>query len=496
MTNKLLATALAVALLSGPSLAAPVDAVGFRQRLGHYFDRLRKDPNAPPGFVVVVMQGDRTIFARAYGVRDVRTKAALTLDNPIYTGSTTKAYTGLLAAELDRRGLVPLSTSLKDLWPDLKLPGGINLAAVTAAKFLSHSAPISDSGLTFISNETGEWTVDMVPRHLATYARPMTKPFEYSNFGPFMYSVMVQKKLGLKYSDALRRYVLQPLGLRETSARLEDFGPQRIGRCNSVTAERSGWQVEAPKPTALLNAAGGVYTSGKDAAAFLKAFTSGGRSESGRIPAASLLRTVAPTSSQDSVTWGFHRRQYGLGWDIATYNDSPVWLRAGVYNGCRAMFAVFPGEKLGIGMLTLSDVAGNSFNAQAVQQAYDYWTRAPNAQSNAERRIAQFRTDAIESAAELRKPANPGVRVSSSTLRQYQGRYRSDRLGTMTVMLSGGRLRAHLGLFELDLTPTDADAFVNQRGLELEPEPVVFRRNSAGRISTMMWGAREFDRID
>src|SRR6476659_7490047 len=136
MTPRLLAPAIAAALLATQSTAARPDESRFRQRLGAYFDQLRRDSNAPPGFVVVVVQGDRTIFARAYGMRDVATGAPLTLDHALYTGSTTKAYTGLLAAELDRRGLVPLSTSLADLWPDLTLPNGIDPATVTAAKFL------------------------------------------------------------------------------------------------------------------------------------------------------------------------------------------------------------------------------------------------------------------------------------------------------------------------------------------------------------------------
>jgi CubicO group peptidase (beta-lactamase class C family) len=492
------AIALAAALFAGQAEAAPAGGrhAVFHKQMERYFAELRKDAYAPPGFVVVVVQGERTLFARAYGVRDVRTHAALTLDNPIYTGSTTKAYTGVLAAELDRRGLVPLSTSLKDLWPELKLPNRVDPASVTAAKFLSHSAPISDGGLTFISNETGEWTLDMVPRHLAKYARPMTKPFEYSNFGPFMYSVMVQKRLGLGYADALRRYVLRPMGLRKTSARLEDFAPADIGRCSSVTAAARGWQSVAPKPTPLLNAAGGIFTSGNDAAAFLKAFTSGGRSEQSRIPASSLLKTAAPVSSQDSDTWGFHRAQYGHGWDLANYKSKPLWLRAGVYNGCRAMFVVFPEQKLGIGMLTLSDVAGNVFNARGIQQAFDYWTGAADADAQAAARIAAFHKDAVGSAAELRKPASPGIVVSPETLLQYEGRYRSDRLGTMVVKLERDRLRGHIGLFTLELTPVGPDRFENRAGLELQVEPESFVRGPNGRISAMMWGEREFDRVD
>ena len=115
------------------------------------------------------------------------------------------------------------------------------------------------------------------------------------------------------------------------------------------------------------------------------------------------------------------------------------------------MFVVFPKEKLGIGMLTLSDVAGNEFNASAVQQAYDYWVKDPAADAAAAHRIAAFHEDAIQSATDLVKPPKPSIAVSPATLRQYEGRYHNDRLGTMVVRLENDRLRAHLGEFTLEL---------------------------------------------
>jgi CubicO group peptidase (beta-lactamase class C family) len=82
--------------------ARPSRAHLFAERLSAFIDRLDRDPNAPPGGVVVVVQGNRILLARARGVRDAGTGARMTLDTPIYTASTTKSYTGLLAAELDR----------------------------------------------------------------------------------------------------------------------------------------------------------------------------------------------------------------------------------------------------------------------------------------------------------------------------------------------------------------------------------------------------------
>jgi len=445
---------------------------------------------------VIVVQANRTLLIRVHGVRNVATGAPMTPQTPIYTGSTTKSYTGLLAAELDRKGLLTLGTSLADIWPGLILPAPLDPSHITAAHLLSHSADISDSGLVFQSNDSGEYSLDEVPQHLARFAVPLGAPFRYSNFGPFLYSMMAEKRLGRGWRELMEEHVLRPLGLRRTSARLEDFRPDEPSRCHSRIEPGAGWETIEPKPTPLLNAAGGLYASIEDAGRFLRAFTSRGGSARERIPASSLARTAQIFSNQDAQTWGFHRRHYGLGWDISTYGNRTVLLRAGVYPGCRAMYVIDPEAQLAIAVLTASDIAGHGYNAAIVQQAIDLWSGSPDAGASAERRITEFSRDAAAAVARAQRARAVMVAPARvGDLRVYEGRYANERLGVFTISVQGAGLRARMGLFSLLLTPVAPDRFEGIDALNQQSTTFAFRRGNGGRPTELLWGDREFQRV-
>jgi CubicO group peptidase (beta-lactamase class C family) len=148
-----------------------------------------------------------------------------------------------------------------------------------------------------------------VPRQLAAYAVKREPGFRYSNFGPYVWSTMMEAKLGVPWRDMIDRKVLETLELERTSARLEDFSVDEVARCHAWMGGR--WQLAPLKPTPILNAAGGIYTSGRDSGRFLKAFLTDGKSAQGRVAATALRRSWERLSVQDRDFFGLHRDGYG-----------------------------------------------------------------------------------------------------------------------------------------------------------------------------------------
>jgi CubicO group peptidase (beta-lactamase class C family) len=175
------------------SAPPPVRNAEFEQAIS----QLAASPYAPPGFAVLVVEGDRTVFERAYGTRNLATGTPLTLDTPIYNASSTKAYTGLLAAVLDHKGVLPATASLKDVWPDLALRPPLDASTITAGALLSHSSGIHEGGIQFRSNTTGQITSAEVPGLLGAYAVARPPGFAYQNFGPFVWSAMAETRTGV-----------------------------------------------------------------------------------------------------------------------------------------------------------------------------------------------------------------------------------------------------------------------------------------------------------
>jgi len=129
-----------MSLACGGAASADSRTDAFERRLAAFVDQLRGNPLAPPGFVVVAVHGEETVFERAYGTRDLATGAPMTLDTPIYNASVTKAYTGLLASILDTQGLLSLDETLSDVWPGLTLQAPLDPSAITVQRLLSHTS--------------------------------------------------------------------------------------------------------------------------------------------------------------------------------------------------------------------------------------------------------------------------------------------------------------------------------------------------------------------
>lgn len=487
----------AIALAPAPAPAPQPAPAAYAKSLGAYVERLRATPAAPPGTVVIVTHGKRTLFARAFGVRDVRTGRPMTLDTPVYNASVTKAYTGLLAAMLDAEGKLRLEETPLDVWPRLTLPAGVDGRAVTIGRLLSHSAPINADGLVWRSVVTGEGTAAAdVPAHLAAYAAPREARFEYSNSGPFLWSAMAEARTGTKWRDLLRRRILAPLAMRRSTARTEDFAPGELATCHP----RSGgaWLTTPPKPTALMNGAGGMFTSGRDSARFVQLFATDGASAPGRIAPALLRRTWQRQSVQDRDFGGMKRDGYGLGWDLGTFVGQRFVSRSGGYAGCRAMVLFLPGSGLGITVLTNGDAAANAHNIAIVAQAIELWHGGAGAAARGETRIADYQRAAEAEVARVDRGHKRQGEVRPVDLASWSaavGRYRNGRLGTAEIRKSGAELRLGFGISGGRMMWLGGDEFLATIEPDPSPEILKFERGSDGRPAAFVMDGDRFERL-
>jgi len=484
----------AIAIAAPASAEAP-GAAAFRRDFGSFIDRLRATPNAPPGFIVIAVHKGTTVFERAYGTRDVRTNAPMTLDTPLYNASLTKAYTGVLASLLHHNGTLPLTTNLTDIWPTLQLPNPLKAENVTAAKLLSHSSQIFDGGLQHQSNATGTYRLAEVPAHLARYATPAAS-FRYSNFGPFLYSAVAEVRTGETWHRALKRLVLKPLGLNATTTRLEDLRPDEVGQCHVVRG--GAWRRVPPKQTAVLNAAGGMYATARDTAKFLKVFTTDGAAARGKISPHVLRYTWQPQAKQDVDFGGFKRDSYGLGWDLGAYEGRRYVSRAGGYYGCRSYALWLPEEKFGIAVLSGGDAGANRLHLQLLMQALDMWIRHPEAASRAGPRIAAYHKAAAAEVAghqtldsRLTNPAPLDARVAE----RATGVYINDRLGRIVVSRINRGLTLKSGVFEGDLVPLAEGGFLFHDLASLETSAFKFIGGPAGKYEAFELDDDRYDRI-
>ena len=469
--------------------AANPERPDFQLGLAAFIEQLRTARQVPPGFVVVAVHGGDTVFEQAYGTRNLATGATLTLDTPIYNASTTKAYTGLLAAILDKQGLLSLDATLREVWPDIPPSSTFDPGAIRASALLAHIPGINEGGINFRSNVTGEISAAEIPGRLAAYAVKRESGFRYSNFGPYVWSTMMEAKLGVPWRDMIARELFEPLELRRTTARLEDFPAGELARCHAWMGGR--WHTVPLKPTPILNAAGGIYTSGRDTGRFLKAFLTDGQSAQNRITAAALRRTWERVSVQDLDFFGLNRDGYGLGWDLGTYDGHRFVARSGGANGCRSIILFLPAADFGMAVLSLGDDGANSLNVSIVKQAIDLWNPSAQADERGRQRVAAFAALVVADTADPKHRRRPlDARVSEAAA----GVYENERLGRFTLSAAGGELTISGGVFTAELVPVAEDEFLVAQRANAETETLRLIRGADGRVTGFMWDDDQYDR--
>jgi CubicO group peptidase (beta-lactamase class C family) len=264
-------------------------------------------------------------------------------------GSISKAFVGVLAAEMAARGEVKLDEPLSALLPN---DVGLDRAAVpdvTLADLLTHTAglPPLPPGMRPANpaNPYADLTPAVVYGPLAQVKLPPreARRYAYSNWAFLMLSDLLARRAGKPYDQLLQERVLRPLGMNDTLvARNEGVVPGRLANGRPTPL----WDV----PVAFAGA-GGVRSTIDDMARFARAML-GDVPDGAPASLQAALRTsrekLREGNAQVDVAWGWHLRKRKDG--------APQVFHNGMTQGASAMLVLdVPQQRAAI---TLADAAG------------------------------------------------------------------------------------------------------------------------------------------
>ena len=431
---------------------------------------------APAVALVIVARGQKPVVL-VDGTADVRSGTKADANTPFYIASMTKAYVGVLALELDRKGILKLDSSVADYWPNLRI-SGVDTKAVTLRHLLTHRFPFENSVLGYRTAYTDEVPAAAYPRLLASYSKVREQGFSYSNLGYLLYSAILEKETKQSWKDWLASDVFRPLGLDHSSARSSDFPV--VTAAHQWT--QAGWHAFAMKPDALMHAAGGLVTSPNDMARWLEAHLGESALPASTFQAAHTAIPY-PTKKEGNQSCD----GYALGWSRCTAHAVTYLEHGGGYTGFRSQMAILPDRGIAFAFLTNSDsmtgtLSGKLMDAfvQAVADpvsalidpaafAADYAKLVADQAANRAKRDEKDRADT--------KWKGWTWKPSAKALASYVGRYHNDSLGDMTVRLEGQTLVATLGAFTMPLVPAAQNVFAGIPNPAEKRELVLFEED-------------------
>jgi CubicO group peptidase (beta-lactamase class C family) len=341
-----------------------------------------------PGAVVGVLAGGRA-EVHAYGTADRETGAPVRSDTSFRVASITKPFTATLAVLLADEGRLAL---------DEPVPLALPNDGVTLAHLLSHTGGFAGEAGDLARYGDGDDALDRAVAELGALRRLVApgEAWSYCNAGFWAAGLLCARAAGTTYEEALRTYVLDPLGLDETG-----FGePDARGHAQPAFGEaRHDPAPPVPYPRAR-RPGGGLVSTASDLLRFA-AF----QLEDPRV--AVLRRPLTETPGG----------RYGLGLFAESVGGVELWSHPGTYGGFQTLLGLAPARDTAFVILT------NGTGGDAVR-----------------REVA----DAL--AAELlgvRREPPPTVGLDPEALAARAGRYESGEL-TADVAVGGSGLLVDL----------------------------------------------------
>ncbi len=392
MRKILLTLALAASLASTVAIAEPAD----------YADQARKTVQAYVqadrfSGAVLVAKGDRVVLREGFGLANREWDIPATPQTVFRLGSLTKQFTAAAILQLSEQGKLGLDDPISKFYP---APPA--WSQITLRHLLTHT-----SGIPSYTNIPGFFDVaaraDLTPEQIVALTRdkPLEfKPgsrFNYDNTGYVLLGYVIEKVSGQTYKAYVEDHIFKPLGLVHSGYDVTaDILPRRA----------AGYSVSAGKATntpylsmTLPYAAGSLYSTVDDLLAWELALQGG--------------KVIKPASLKAMFT--DYGAKYGFGQAISALGTHRLWTHSGGINGFATVLGRYPDDDLTV--IVLSNVQ-----------------EAPVGKIGAE--LAALYLGVTIPA----KAAPTIVKLESSVLARYEGRYRLSPAMTLTVVAEGDHL--------------------------------------------------------
>ena len=323
-----------------------------------------------PGLAVLVRRNGRTVFARGYGVGDLRTRAPIDARTSFRLASVTKQMTAAAIMRLVREGRLRYEDTLTRALPGFPAYG----SSVTIRHLLTHTSGLPDYETLMDSAEKVKgpiWTPerqirdDEVLALLQKETHGLFAPgtsWAYSNSGYVVLGLIAARAADKPFGDVLRERIFGPLGMTRTLA-YEKGKNEVADRAYGHTKEPTGFRETDQSSTSATLGDGGVYSCLEDLAKWDEALrTNALLSKAEMAPALTAVRLADgsephwPKADQggDNLFPG-RPVAYGFGWFLDPLGGRPRMWHHGETMGFRSAVERFPADGVTIVVLANRD---------------------------------------------------------------------------------------------------------------------------------------------
>ncbi|ENA3086590.1 precolibactin peptidase ClbP [Escherichia coli] len=198
------------------ALAQEHEPIGAQdERLSTLIHQRMQEAKVPALSVSVTIKGVRQRFV--YGVADVASQKANTLDTVYELGSMSKAFTGLVVQILIQEGRLRQGDDIITYLPEMRLNYQEKPASLTVADFLYHTSGLPFSTLARLENPMPGSAVAQQLRNENLLFAPGAK-FSYASANYDVLGAVIENVTGKTFTEVIAERLTQPLGMSATVA--------------------------------------------------------------------------------------------------------------------------------------------------------------------------------------------------------------------------------------------------------------------------------------
>lgn len=454
-----------------------------------------------PGAAVVVVQDDKVVFVKGYGVREIGGTATVTPDTLFEIASTSKAFTSTALAMLASDKKLDFDDPVRKHLPYFRLSDMCADQSVTLRDIVTHRTGLTRHDELWDNTTLTREDVIRAVAHIPL-ARPFRTTYQYHNIMFITAGEAIAHASGMSWDDFMRTRVFGPLKMTGTVLSDDEWRMSPNRATGHRHDAKSGRITPRPRiDTATIGPGGAVKSSARDLGNWLRFHLAGGTFEGKQLVDPKLLaETKMPhmvIRLQDSTAElnpETNLQAYAMGWNVSDYRGETMVAHAGALNGARTHVVLLPERNAGFAIMinvergyslyamrhAIADILRDgkpSRDWSAYYLAFDKKTEEKS-RKDKEERMSRRVTDTT--------PTRP--------LAEYAGTYSNPAYGALQVSIANGQLMLQWQRLNVPLVHFQYDSFHAESPDDGLDEPATFSLDAERKVNSLTFFGERFSR--
>jgi len=310
---------------------------------------LRIENGVNAGIVVGTIDANREVNYYSFGVKSLKTNEPVDENSIFEIGSISKAFTGILLADMVMKNKMNLEDPLQKY-----LPAGVtaptrNDEVIKLVNMANHTSSLPRMPSNFSpanpANPFADYSKKQLYDFLNSYELPrdIGSEYEYSNYAMGLLGHIMELQNNLTYEQLLAKVITKPLGLENTGISLSANMRSNLAMGHSGGVEVENWDLTT------LAGAGAIRSDAVDMLKFLAANM--GLEKSELYPAMQLAHENSRNEGKEPIV--------GLGWHTMVFDDTEIVWHNGGTGGYRTFAGFIKGGNKGVVVLSNSNAGAD-----------------------------------------------------------------------------------------------------------------------------------------